>query len=37
MHTTIASVHVRDAVGEGVPFEDGKRCGSRADFYVDLS
>ena len=37
VHTVIASVHSQNAVGKGVPFEDGERCGSRADSYLDLS
>ena len=37
VHTIIVSVHVRNAVGEGVPFEDGERYGDRTDSYVDLS
>jgi hypothetical protein len=37
VHAVIAGELVQDDVNDDVPFEDGERCRSRADSYVDLS
>ena len=37
MHAIIAWILIRNDVDGGVPFEEGKRYGNRADSYVDLS
>ena len=35
-YTIIASILVRNAVGDGVPFEDGEERGSSTDSHVGL-
>jgi hypothetical protein len=37
VHAVITGVLDRDDVDDDVPFEDGERCRSRSDSYIDLS